>query len=68
MNTDQPIVTLHCGPKDRCRCECGMSDSKTKPICEHKWDGESIGDESFQSVTCSRCGMSCMSHDMRYGL
>jgi hypothetical protein len=47
---------------DACYCACG-----TGGPCEHKWDGpdwESIDGRAF-SVTCSRCGCTAMSHDMR---
>jgi len=45
-----------------CYCAC-----TSKGPCEHKWDGEPYesGDGSCWSVTCSRCGMTAMSHDMR---
>ncbi len=35
--------------------------------CEHKWDGEEWVSEDGcgSSVTCSRCGCTAMSHDMR---
>jgi hypothetical protein len=40
--------------------------------CEHQWDGEGVegeipGGGSFSSATCSKCGMSAISHDMRCG-
>ena len=49
-----------------CYCACG---SEPRGPCEHTWDGpEWISeDECASSVTCSRCGMTAMSHDMRYG-
>lgn len=37
-------------------------------ICEHKWDGDEVitGGRGYgSSVTCSKCGMSAMSHDVR---
>ena len=35
--------------------------------CEHKWDGEGVefDDGCGWSATCSRCGYTAMSHDMR---
>jgi hypothetical protein len=35
--------------------------------CEHKWDGEwwTSEDGCAQSATCSRCGCTAMSHDVR---
>lgn len=45
-----------------CYCACS-----TGGPCEHKWDGEGYEPEdgSFWSATCSRCGCTAMSHDMR---
>jgi hypothetical protein len=42
-----------------CKCNCPES-------CEHVWDGESVEleDESGFSVTCSRCGILAIEHDM----
>lgn len=47
---------------DACYCACS-----TGGPCEHKWDGEGYEPEdgSFWSATCSRCGCTAMSHDMR---
>lgn len=47
-----------------CYCACGHGGP-----CEHKWDGEwyESQDGCMQSVTCSRCGMTAMSHDLRTG-
>ena len=45
-----------------CYCACGIGGP-----CEHKWDGDEwmSDDGCASSVTCSRCGMTAMSHDMR---
>lgn len=45
-----------------CYCACGTSGP-----CEHSWDGgEWVSDDGLaSSVTCSRCGTTAMSHDMR---
>ena len=45
-----------------CYCACG-----TGGPCEHKWDGEGWESEDGRgwSATCSRCGTTAMSHDMR---
>jgi hypothetical protein len=51
---------------DACYCACG---SDPRGTCEHKWDGpdwEST-DGCCMSVTCSRCGTTAMSHDLRNG-
>ncbi len=46
-----------------CYCACG-----TGGPCEHKWDGPDYESEDgcCVSLTCSRCGITAMSHDMRY--
>lgn len=45
----------------KCYCACG-SDGP----CEHKWDGEWWeSDDGCSSATCSRCGMTAMSHSLR---
>lgn len=56
------IVTTH-NPQ-ACYCACG-----TGGPCEHKWDGEPWESEDgcCWSTTCSRCGMTAMSHGMRVG-
>jgi len=45
-----------------CYCACGAGGP-----CEHKWDGDGWVSEDGRgwSVTCSRCGCTAMSHDMR---
>lgn len=44
-----------------CYCACPAGP------CEHKWDGEEYTseDECCFSATCSRCGSTAMSHDLR---
>lgn len=46
---------------DACYCACPDGP------CEHKWDGEIYVSEDgcCQSTTCSRCGMTSMSHSLR---
>jgi hypothetical protein len=46
-----------------CYCACA-----THGPCEHTWDGEPYESEDGLefSTTCSRCGMTSMSHDMRF--
>jgi len=50
--------------KNACYCACGQGGP-----CEHKWDGEwwESEDGCASSATCSRCGMTAMSHSMRCG-
>lgn len=45
-----------------CYCACTSGGP-----CEHKWDGEGYesDDGLCWSATCSRCGHTAMSHDMR---
>jgi len=47
---------------DACYCDCGNGGP-----CEHKWDGEPYesADDGLWSATCSRCGMTAFSHDLR---
>jgi len=44
-----------------CYCNC------PEGPCEHKWDGPEwvSADGCAASSTCSRCGITAMSHDMR---
>lgn len=46
---------------DACYCACG-----TGGPCEHKWDGGPYESEDGRiwSTTCSRCGMTSVSHDV----
>jgi hypothetical protein len=58
-----PLQTLCTTAKPfACYCACG-----TGGPCEHKWDGEGWESEDgcAWSATCSRCGCTAMSHDMR---
>ena len=50
---------------DACYCACGAD---PRGPCEHKWEGPvwESEDGCAMSVTCSRCGTTAMSHDMRY--
>jgi len=53
-----------CAHRDRnaCYCACGNGGP-----CEHDWDGEPYQstDGSTWSATCSKCGMTAMSHSLR---
>lgn len=67
----------------RCNCgftcgrECGLEIMECirlhyKRDCDHQWDGPEEeqhhpGGAVSSSVTCSKCGMSAMVHDMRVG-
>lgn len=52
----------HSHNDDACYCACGNGGP-----CEHDWTGKEwvSGDGCASSVTCSRCGCTAMSHDMR---
>ena len=55
-------VTVHaCGPS-RPDCRCGCPDGE----CGHRWDGPTVTstDKLTMSVSCSRCGMLAIDHDM----
>lgn len=45
-----------------CACYCACASGGP---CEHKWDGKVLEFESGWTTTCSRCGATSMSHDMR---
>jgi hypothetical protein len=63
--TDKLKVFI-CGPSsDKCKCTCSQDDNSNN--CEHKWDGPwtpEPDDNGTRSVTCSRCGMSAINHDI----
>lgn len=64
-----PITVFECGPS-RASCECRCTAEKRD--CGHVWEGEpetgeTGGGAAFYSVTCSRCGMSAMDHDIWCG-
>ena len=46
-----------------CYCACGQGGP-----CEHQWNGDGWKSEDglAWSATCSRCGTTAMSHDMRF--
>lgn len=68
---DRSATLVHASHSHGCYCACPDGP------CQHTWDGPTkpIGleegeDESQAqgfSVTCSRCGMDAMSHDIRCG-
>lgn len=58
-----PLSTLNTSfNPNRCYCACSSGGP-----CEHSWDGPEwvSEDQCSQSVTCSKCGVTAMSHDMR---
>lgn len=54
-----------CMNNDPDACYCACPDGP----CEHTWDGEpwESQDGCAWSTTCSRCGITSMSHSMRVG-
>lgn len=65
--SEKPTIFC-CPPSITCECNCGAEQEPR--VCEHKWDGEEESTDGDgmgygSSVTCSKCGMSAMSHDMR---
>ncbi len=57
------ITIITCGSStSKCKCACS-----TGGPCEHKWGGPVKELERGASVTCSRCGMDAMSHDLWVG-
>jgi hypothetical protein len=52
----------HTFDPNSCYCACISGGP-----CEHKWDGDPYESEDglCWSTTCSRCGCTCMSHDMK---
>lgn len=55
----------HCAFRDKEACYCACPDGP----CEHSWDGKPYesADGCAWSTTCSRCGISSMSHSLRVG-
>ena len=63
-----------CGGPSVCKLgfDACMAAGHFKRDCDHVWDGESEeivypGGGASSSVTCSKCGESAMSHDMKVG-
>lgn len=65
-------ITFHStfNPK-ACYCNCGLTDiggNTVVRLCEHLWNGPVLELENGQLITasCSLCGMTAYSHDMRF--
>lgn len=64
MTDEQNKLTYYaCGPPSE-TCQCACPDS-----CGHRWDGEFYEEHppeggGFGTVTCSKCGMHAIEHDM----
>ena len=55
---EEPIVIFECGPSQGpCVCEC-----LTGGPCGHIFDGPEEVGENYNSATCSKCGMSAITH------
>lgn len=63
-----------------CRCNCGYTcdrkcglpmpecmEAHYRRDCDHQWDGKEIAIHHGASITCSKCGMSAINHDMEAG-
>lgn len=58
------VTAIACGPQ-RLSCPCKCPDGP----CEHVWDGPMtpaapFGVVSGESVTCSKCGIQAITHDL----
>jgi len=64
MNDEQKIQLFVCGPSNA-KCRCGCPDGP----CEHVWDGAMVELDEWRcvSVTCSRCGITAVSHSLWVG-
>ncbi len=63
LNSEEYDFPNGCGPSTK-KCECRCAEGGA---CEHKWDGEVVEDELSSSTTCSRCGMTSISHSLWVG-
>lgn len=56
---DPAQTAFHASHMHGCYCAC------PEGPCQHVWDGPEEEGDNYSSATCSRCGTSAMSHDMR---
>lgn len=56
---EEKKVHVHASGAGDCYCACPDGP------CQHVWDGPDLDSGSVISATCSRCGLSAFSHDMR---
>lgn len=56
---DEKKAHVHVSGSKDCYCACPDGP------CQHVWNGADLDMGSTVSTTCSRCGMSAFSHDMR---
>jgi predicted nucleic-acid-binding Zn-ribbon protein len=66
MGWDPDKVSAHVSHQGGCYCACPDGP------CQHIWDGKEYTEETegggfMSSVTCSRCGVPAIYHDMRVG-
>jgi len=58
----EPVVVFACGPsKGPCKCECPDGP------CDHVFDGPEETGDNYSSATCSKCGMSAITHSLWTG-
>lgn len=68
LSSEDQVTYFACGPSNsKCKCTCGVEG--IPHVCEHQWDGEG---QEFDggcgwTATCSRCGMTALSHSMWVG-
>lgn len=58
---DRSKTTFHSRDMHGCYCAC------PEGPCQHKWDGPTVTEDNMVDTTCSLCGASAFSHDMRCG-
>jgi hypothetical protein len=58
---DRTKIGFHVSNAGHCYCAC------PEGPCQHIWDGPEETGDNYSSATCSRCGCSAISHDMRCG-
>lgn len=59
MGWDPSKTSFHASHMHGCYCACPDGP------CQHKWDGPTVEEENMVDTTCSLCGASAFSHDLR---
>lgn len=70
QEAEKPPCRCECGYTCHRRCELDLDDCMRihyKVDCDHAWDGPWLEINGGGSVTCSKCGMSCMDHECAVG-
>lgn len=58
---DPAKASFHCSSMTDCYCDCPDGP------CQHIWNGPEYRESGMSSVTCSRCKMPAIHHDLRCG-